>query len=74
MSEEIFPLESMEKFLSWTLENMEERGLSQREMLRQASLSHGTVTEMRTSPDMKISTVAKIADVFGFDVALIKRK
>ena len=74
MSKEIVPLESVQSFLSWTLENMEENGLSQREMLRRAKLSHGTVTEMKNSPDMKVSTVAKIADVFGFDLVLIPRK
>lgn len=74
MTKNFVPLESVKSFLTWTLENMDQHGMSQREMLRRAKLSHGTVTEMRTSPDMKVSTVAKIADVFGFDIVLIPRK
>lgn len=74
MSDEIIPLESVESFSEWVRGNMDSLGLSQREMLRRARLSHGMMTEMRNSPDMKVSTVAKIADVFGFDVALIRRQ
>lgn len=74
MSAKIIPLESVEKFMTWTRDNMDSLGVSQREMLRRANLSHGTVTEMKNNPDMKVSTVAKIADVFGYDIALVKRK
>lgn len=74
MPEEIIPLESVESFSEWVRGNMDSLGVSQREILRRARLSHGMLTEMRNSPDMKVSTVAKLADVFGFDLVLIKRK
>lgn len=74
MPDKIVPLESVESFSDWVRGNMDSLGVSQREILRRARLSHGMLTEMRNSPDMKVSTVAKLADVFGFDLVLIKRK
>lgn len=74
LSDEIIPLDSVESFGNWVRENMDSLGVSQREILRRASLSHGALTEFKNNPDVKVSTVAKLADVFGFDVALVKRK
>jgi transcriptional regulator with XRE-family HTH domain len=73
MSDQI-PLISIAQFSNWVDSNMDSLGVSQREILRRANLSHGMITEMRSSIDMKVSTVAKIADVFGYDIALVKRK
>ena len=73
MSDQIL-LVSIAQFSDWVRENMDSMGVSQREILRRSRLSHGMITEMRRSIDMKVSTVAKIADVFGYDIALIKRQ
>ena len=74
MSDEIVALESVAGFEKWVRSHMDSLGMSQRELLRRSRLSHGMMTEMKNSPDMKVSTIAKIADALGYDIALIKRQ
>lgn len=70
---DIVHLVSTEKFLKWLQENRRVSSMSERDLLRAARLSHSTLSNMRRARDVKLSTVAMAADVFGYDVALIKR-
>ena len=69
----IIPLVSTIQFHKWVLAQRDKHKLSQRHLLRLAGLSHATLTKVGINTDMTMSTVAHIAHVFGYRIALVPR-
>lgn len=68
----IIPLKTTAQFSRWTVENRDRYKISQRKLLRLASLSHATLTNVGEKSDMRLSTAAQIARVFGYQLALVE--
>lgn len=68
-------LVSTDQFLSWLEEKKKAEKMSDRDMAKAARLSHSTMSNLRRdgSRDVKLSTVARAADVFGYRLALVRR-
>ena len=64
-------LESTEQFSRWVRDMSARHRLSRRKLLKLAGLSHGTMS--RATKDMSMSTVAHVAHVFGYRLALVPR-
>lgn len=71
MSEPI-PLISTDQFAQWVDDQRVINDLSRRKLLKLAGLSHATMTKVSESGDIRMSTVAHIAHVFGYKIALIR--
>jgi hypothetical protein len=71
MSEPIL-LTSTEQFSQWVDDQRVKHGMSRRKLLKLAGLSHATMTKVSWNGDMRMSTVAHIAHVFGYKIALIR--
>lgn len=69
---EILPLKSTGQFSKWVLDNRDKLGMSQRKLLKLAGLSHATMTKVADNSDLRMSTVAHIAHVFGYRLALVR--
>jgi hypothetical protein len=70
MSDMIF-LKSTAQFSRWVLAERDTHKLSQRRLLKLAGLSHATMTKVGSNTDLRLSTVAHIAHVFGYRLALV---
>jgi hypothetical protein len=68
----IIPLKTTAQFSRWAVENRDKHKISQRKLLRLASLSHATLTKVGENTDMRLSTAAQIARVFGYQLALVE--
>jgi hypothetical protein len=71
MSEPIL-LISPDQFSRWVDDQRVTNDLSRRKLLKLAGLSHATMTKVSESGDIRMSTVAHIAHVFGYKIALIR--
>jgi len=69
---EILPLKSTSQFSQWAEDKREELGMSQRKLQKLAGLSHATMTKVADNSDLRMSTVAHIAHVFGYRLALVR--
>ena len=72
MPEKIIPLKTTLQFCKWATEHRDRYKISQRKLLRMAGLSHATLTAVREGADMRLSTAAQIARVFGYRLALVE--
>jgi transcriptional regulator with XRE-family HTH domain len=72
MSKKIIPLKTTTQFLKWATEHRDRYKISQRKLLKMAGLSHATLTYVKEGADMRLSTAAQIARVFGYELALIE--
>ena len=64
-------LKSTSQFSKWVLAERDKHKLSQRRLLKLAGLSHATMTKVGINTDLRLSTVAHIAHVFGYRLALV---
>jgi transcriptional regulator with XRE-family HTH domain len=64
-------LKSTAQFYKWVLAERDKHKLSQRRLLKLAGLSHATMTKVGINSDLRLSTVAHIAHVFGYRLALV---
>ena len=64
-------LKSTSQFSKWVLAERDKHKLSQRRLLKLAGLSHATMTRVGINTDLRLSTVAHIAHVFGYRLALV---
>jgi hypothetical protein len=71
MSEPIL-LISTDQFAQWVDDQRVTHDMSRRKLLKLAGLSHATMTKVSESGDVRMSTVANIAHVFGYKIALIR--
>lgn len=72
MPEKIIHLKTTAQFSRWAAENRDTYKISQRKLLKLAGLSHATLTKVSENSDMRLSTAAQIARVFGYQLALIE--
>lgn len=68
----IVPLKTTAQFSRWTVKNRDTHKISQRKLLKLAGLSHATLTRVTDNSDMRLSTAAQIARVFGYQLALVE--
>jgi DNA-binding XRE family transcriptional regulator len=68
----IVPLKTTAQFSRWTVKNRDTHKISQRKLLKLAGLSHATLTNVGEHTDMRLSTAAQIARVFGYQLALVE--
>jgi DNA-binding XRE family transcriptional regulator len=68
----IIPLKTTAQFSRWAAMNRDRYKISQRKLLKLAGLSHATLTNVSDRTDMKLSTAAQVARVFGYQLALIE--
>ena len=66
------PLKTTAQFSRWAADNRDKYKISQRKLLKLAGLSHATLTNVSENSDMRLSTAAQIARVFGYQLALIE--
>jgi hypothetical protein len=64
-------LKSTAQINKWVLAERDKHKLSQRRLLKLAGLSHATMTKVGINSDLILSTVAHIAHVFGYRLALV---
>jgi transcriptional regulator with XRE-family HTH domain len=65
-------LKTTAQFSRWATDNRDRYKISQRKLLKLAGLSHATLTNVSENTDMRLSTAAQIARVFGYQLALIE--
>ena len=66
------PLKTTAQFSRWAADNRDRYKISQRKLLKLAGLSHATLTNVSENSDMRLSTAAQIARVFGYQLALVE--
>ena len=72
MINKFIPLKTTYQFSKWATEHRDRYKISQRKLLKLAGLSHATLTAVREGADMRLSTAAQIARVFGYQLALVE--
>jgi len=68
----IIDLKTTAQFSRWAADNRDKYKISQRKLLKMAGLSHATLTRVSENSDMRLSTAAQIAMVFGYRLALVE--